>query len=509
MENYMGVTGKLPAIKQTMRETFGLKKFRPGQEDVIRSVMEGHDTLAIMSTGAGKSLCYQLPALHLKGTTVIVSPLIALMKDQVEKLQELGLEAALVNSTLTQREENQTIEQIGEEKSEFVFTTPERLTNQDFIDTLRKNEIDLFVIDEAHCLSEWGHDFRPSYLNLREAIRVLGRPPVLALTATATEDVVEDIKKRLGLSKIRVIRMGVFRPNLQYEITRVTNDLEKRRHLAGLLKEIEGAGIIYCSTVKAVEAVADFLRSAGFDAARYHGKLGARERKENHERFMSGELKTIVATNAFGMGIDKPDIRFVIHYNMPGTLEAYYQESGRAGRDGEAARCILLYQLNDRRTQMFFLGGRYPKTDDIQAVYEALERLKASDKSASLGMIQESAASAARTKVRVILSAMKEMGLIKEGRGSQFKLLKVGLSHHELEQISKQYEQKSVKDREKLERMVLYAQSGTCRWKLLLEYFGEEEDFHHCGNCDNCLHPLEDQIAPPKDPDKAVGLAMA
>jgi ATP-dependent DNA helicase RecQ len=505
----MGVTGKLPALKRTMRDTFGIKKFRPGQEDIIRSVLEGNDTLAIMSTGAGKSLCYQLPALHLTGTTVIVSPLISLMKDQAEKLCELGLKAVQLNSALPTSEQNRALEMIEQRKSEFVFVTPERLSDQSFLDLLRKNKIDVFVIDEAHCISQWGHDFRPSYLCLKEAIRQLGCPPVLALTATATEEVIEDIKQQLGLKGLRVINMGVHRPNLEYEVLRVTSEVEKRQHLVRLLVEIEGAGIIYGATIKIVEEVTEFLKGLGIAAACYHGKLGARERRENQERFMSGAQRIIVATNAFGMGIDKPDIRFVIHYQMPGTLDAYYQESGRAGRDSEQARVILFYQLDDRRTQLFFLGGRYPKPDDIAAVYETLERLKADESAVKLGMLQESAAPLAKTKVRIILAAMKEMGLVKEGRGATFKLLKSRLAREELELLARQYEEKAEKDREKLERMMMYAQSAACRWKTLLDYFGDEPDFETCQTCDNCLHPLEDQIAPPQNPDRLRGLALA
>jgi ATP-dependent DNA helicase RecQ len=484
-------------LRRTMRDVFGIQNLRPGQDEVIRSIMAGRNTLAIMPTGAGKSLCYQLPALHLAGTTVIVSPLISLMKDQVDKLDEAGLEVSQVNSALTERERAQSLEQIRRKQSEFVFTTPERLTDQSFLDTLSKNHIDFVVIDEAHCISEWGHDFRPAFLSLGAAIKALGSPPVLALTATATPEVVADIEKQLGVGQLRVINTGIHRPNLCYEVLRVTNELEKRQHLVRLFKEIEGNGIIYAATVKTVEALMDFFKGFDFRVSKYHGQLGARERKENQDRFMNGELKAIIATNAFGMGIDKPDIRFVIHYQMPGSLEAYYQESGRAGRDGLPARAFLFYQLDDRRTQLFFMGGRYPKLQDVVTVYDALSNLKAVEQPVQLTRIQESATGVAKTKVRVILAMLKDMGIIKESRGARFRLIKSDLSREEIEKISIACQEKGEKDREKLERMMLYGQSAACRWKLLHEYFDEEWETESCGNCDNCLHPLEEQIALP------------
>jgi ATP-dependent DNA helicase RecQ len=284
-------------------------------------------------------------------------------------------------------------------------------------------------------------------------------------------------------------------------VLRVTSELEKRQHLVRLLREIEGTGIIYAATVKTVEALMDFFKGFDFSVEMYHGKLGARERKQNQERFMAGELKAIIATNAFGMGIDKPDIRFVIHYQMPGSLEAYYQESGRAGRDGLRARAFLFYQLDDRRTQLFFLGGRYPRLEDVITVYDTLVNLKAHEQPAQLSRIQESAPGVARTKVRVILAMLKDMGIIREGRGARFRLIKNGLSREEIERISVACQEKGEKDREKLERMMLYGLSAACRWKLLHEYFDEEWEDKPCDNCDNCLHPLEEQIALPEQAD--------
>ncbi|HEX7332245.1 MAG TPA: ATP-dependent DNA helicase RecQ [Pyrinomonadaceae bacterium] len=487
------VTRELTRMRRTLRETFGLDKLRPGQADVMRSVLEGNNTLAIMPTGAGKSLCYQLPSLHLPGTTVVVSPLISLMKDQVDKLEEAGLEASQLNSALTSQEHEENLEEIQTEKSDFIFVTPERFTNQEFLRDLRKQDINFVVIDEAHCISEWGHDFRPAYLSLGAAVKTLGAPPVLALTATATPEVVFDIEKQLDLGKLQVVKTGIYRPNLQFEVKRVTNELEKHRELVRTLNEHEGVGIIYCATVKTVEELTDWLKGFDFKIEKYHGRMKASDRKRNQDAFMDGEFKAIVATNAFGMGIDKPDIRFVVHYQMPGSLEAYYQESGRAGRDGEPALCSLFYRLDDRRTHQFFLGGKHPKFDDILAVYQALVETPV-----ALSVVQERANTVSDGKVRVVLSLLKEMKVVKELRGSKFRLLKADVTERELEVLSRMSEEKVNKDREKLERMMQYGQSAMCRWRLLHDYFAEDMQAKRCGNCDNCIHPLEEQIALPQ-----------
>jgi len=461
-------------INHLLHEVFGVERLRAGQKQVIDSVLAGHDTLAIMPTGSGKSLCYQIPASILKGSTVVVSPLISLMKDQAEKLDDIGIDAAQINSKVPTEEQEDALQGLRDNEERIVFCTPERLATPEFMSLLHKADIGLVVVDEAHCISRWGHDFRPAYLDIGAALDALGRPPVLALTATATEEVVDDIRQQLGAPKMRVVNTGIYRPNLHLAVRQVTNADERAAEALRLVRETQGSGILYAATVKAAQDMLAVLEEAGESVVLYHGKLHAAERHQNQEMFMSGARRVMVATNAFGMGIDKPDIRFVIHLQVPASLEAYYQEAGRAGRDAHTAACTLLYFHEDKRVQQFFLARSYPDVGLLHAAYEAIgngERPR--DK-----------------RSQVALKLLKEGGWLLQDRKLQYRLADKAPRPVDMERLAERYRQKQEHDREALAQMVSYAQSGYCRWKLLLNYFGDESaGIAHCGTCDNCIAP--------------------
>jgi len=476
-------------IRRLLNTVFGIQQLRDGQQRVIDSVLDGKDTLAIMPTGSGKSLCYQIPARILEGMTIVVSPLISLMKDQLEKLDEMGIRAVQVNSSLSAEEERESLAAIREKRCEIVFCTPERLVMAEFVEVLKEVKIALVVVDEAHCISQWGHDFRPAYLEMAGAIGALGRPPVLALTATATEDVVDDIGRQLSRPRMNVINTGVYRPNLHYRVVQVTNPDEKLQEALRLVRETEGKGIVYAATVKAAEEIHALLEEQGESVTIYHGKLHAAERKDNQDLFMNDERRVMVATNAFGMGIDKPDTRFVIHLQIPANLEAYYQESGRAGRDGKDAECTLLFLQDDKRVQQFFLVKHYPTAEEIRAVYDAVREL-AENEAATPERVEDMAGHLSGPNLKVCLKLLKDARLLRQSRKLAYNVTTQEPKASLFEAMAAVYRQKQEHDRCALEQMVSYAVSGFCRWKLLLDYFGDEvEGFEKCCRCDNCLNP--------------------
>ncbi|MEO7495515.1 MAG: ATP-dependent DNA helicase RecQ [Massilia sp.] len=476
-------------INKLLRRVFGIERLRDGQQQVIDSVLDRKDTLAIMPTGSGKSLCYQIPAKMLSGTTIVVSPLISLMKDQLEKLAELGISVSQFNSTLKREEEETALAGLRAARHEIVFCTPERLAMPEFLAVLRQIEIDLVVIDEAHCISQWGHDFRPAYIEMAASIEALGRPPVLALTATATQDVIDDIATQLGRPRMKVVNTGIYRPNLHYRVVQVTNADERYAQALEIVRQTEGVGIIYAATVKAAEEMVQILQDAGESVALYHGKLGAAERKESQDLFMAGERRVMVATNAFGMGIDKADTRFVIHLQMPANLEAYYQESGRAGRDAADADCTLLFFQDDKRVQQFFLVKHYPGAEELKTVYEAARKLAAGS-SFDYDSLHEALEDLTATKLKICLKMLKDGRLLRQNRKLDYLLTAVEPRAALYEQMAHVYAEKQERDRDALEQMVSYAVSVFCRWKLLLDYFGDAvEGFEKCCRCDNCLNP--------------------
>jgi ATP-dependent DNA helicase RecQ len=483
----------------SLRKHFGFEDFREGQREVISTILSGKDALVVMPTGSGKSLCYQLPAMMMNGATLVVSPLIALMKDQVDALQSRGLPATFINSAIPEAEQRSRIESLRRGQYKLVYVAPERFRSPRFTDALRSINISLFAVDEAHCVSTWGHDFRPDYLRLKGVIESLGQARTVALTATATPYVRSDIIEQLGLKSPQTFVSGFDRPNLSIEVVHTQREREKISRIRRLAKAHNGSGIIYASTRKAVEQVGANLVDLDLSIATYHAGMTDRERIKAQEDFMAGKKQIIVATNAFGMGIDKAEIRFVVHYQIPGSIEAYYQEIGRSGRDGLPSSCLLLFNYADKNTHDFFIDGSYPSAGLVKDVYDALVSTGLKRIELSTSEIAKRASEKNEMAINSALYLLERAGHIertvssssRSDAGSKRSRTILMLDEPRVNRLRVNHADVARRgdlERRKLREMIEFCYTETCFRGYILDYFGDRHHERKCGTCGNCGH---------------------
>ncbi|MDT5042425.1 MAG: ATP-dependent helicase RecQ [Actinoplanes sp.] len=479
-----------PRLRKVARQQFGWPSLRPGQLKPMRAVLRRRDALVVLPTGGGKSAIYQIPAVLLPGPTVVISPLLALQQDQIAALNERAdpkIRAVRVSSAESPREQREAIQEIREGRAEFLFITPEQLSNPDRLAEVRALRPGLVAVDEAHCISAWGHDFRPDYLSLGHLIKGIGRPPVLALTATASPPVREDIIQRLHLNKPEIHVRGLDRPNLFLEVAHCPDEAYRWRRLTTLLDEIAGPGIIYVPTRRGAEELAGRLTAAGYPAEFYHGGMAGGAREQRHEDFTGDKVDIMVATSAFGMGIDKSNIRWVAHVALPDSPDSYFQEIGRAGRDGEQSRGLLLWRAEDEAIQRFFAGGS-PDPVEIRELAAAL-RTGPMTRTA----LKEKTGFGPR-KLGALLGLLEEIGAAVSGTGNTMTVpVFAPLPAAAAEAAVAEHERRQLVQRSRTDMMRGFAETRACRTQTLLAYFGEDLA-ENCGHCDNCVGGSAEQI---------------